>query len=75
MKNNKKSNLGMSKLKNKEQLIDYKNNPKLLIHYNDGVNDAKRNFVPVWLNDEATEWKCVERDAYRAGYRTVKRDV
>jgi hypothetical protein len=50
---------------------DYKNIPKLCVHYQNGVDDAKRGFKPTWFDDEATEWKCIQRDAYRAGYRKI----
>ena len=53
-------------------VIDYKNSPKICVHYKNGLEDAERGFKPVWFDDEATEWKCVERDAYRAGYRSFK---
>ena len=51
------------------------NAEKLEVHYKDGIKDAKRGFKPTWFDDEATEWKCRERDAYRAGYRTVIKDI
>lgn len=44
---------------------------KLGVHYRNGIDDARNGFRPTWFNDEETEWKSAERDAYRAGYRTV----
>jgi hypothetical protein len=65
----KKSKFPLSPVKIIE--IDYKHTPKLCVHYQNGADDAKRGFKPTWFDDEATEWKCIERDAYRAGYRTI----
>jgi hypothetical protein len=73
----KNANAGKPELPKPEPkpvVLDYANTPKLCVHYNEGKHDAARGYKPAWFDDEATEWKCVERDAYRVGYRTVKKD-
>jgi hypothetical protein len=57
------------------EVMSFNDNPKLSVHYRNGADDAKAGFKPSWFDDEATEWKCSERDAYGAGYRTIKRDA
>lgn len=54
--------------------INFEIHKTLGVHYREGIQAAKTGYKPKWFDEELTEWKCIQRDAYRAGYRTIKQD-